>query len=165
MANGSTNDEADRRATGAGRPKDDPDDAGADMRPGLTGGGANYLPETDRAGGAVGNAAAAEGTVGAVGEMDFTGAPAGTTGGAAASGGSGSGETRGGGPGGGAAASGGTGPGVAGAGPQSVESTLAVLGDRELSSAEPSPTSFGGAGGAAAGESDAASDDARTDGG
>jgi hypothetical protein len=73
-----------------------------DFRPGVTGGGRNYLPE----GGRASDASSAEGTVGAVGEMDLAGAPAGT----ASAGGSAAGVTEGGGPGGGAKSSGGTGP-------------------------------------------------------
>lgn len=119
------------------------DDAGAEdgvARPGVTGGGANYLPESEDRAGARGenrgsDAAAAEGTVGAVGEMDFTGAPAGTSGAGGVSGGSPAGESRGGGTGEGAQSTGGTGPAPAQGdpGPQSAESTTAFLGDREAS--------------------------------
>ena len=114
------------------------DDAGAEddvSRPGVTGGGANYLPASDDRARAGSDAASAEGTTGAVGEMDFTGAPAGTSGAGGLSGGSPAGETRGGGTGEGAMSTGGTGPAPArgDAGPQSAESTTAFLGDREPS--------------------------------
>ena len=60
-------DDADRFAAGTGGP--DAERAEDDqMRPGVTGGGRNYLPETGRA---EGDADRAEGTVGAVGEMDI----------------------------------------------------------------------------------------------
>jgi hypothetical protein len=101
-------DDVDRFAAGTGgtdaeRAEDD------EMRPGVTGGGPNYLPETGRA---EGDADRAPGTVGAVGEMDFTGAPAGPSGASGPSGGSSAGESSGGGPGGGSRSGGGTGPGV-----------------------------------------------------
>lgn len=121
-------DEADRFAAGSGgsdaeRAEDD------EMRPGVTGGGRSYLPETGRA---AGDADRAEGTVGAVGEMDFTGAPAGPGGGGGPSGGGGAGASVGGSSaGGGAMSSGGAGPDAADAGPQSVASTTAALGDTE----------------------------------
>lgn len=97
-----TEDRPDRFASGSGGDRDG--DAGQaerdDFRPGVTGGGSNYLPT----GAQTSDASSAEGTVGAVGEMDLTGAPAGT------SGESPTGETEGGGPGGGAKSGGGTGP-------------------------------------------------------
>jgi len=78
-------DDADRFAAGTGGP--DAERAEDDqMRPGVTGGGRNYLPETGRA---EGDADRAEGTVGAVGEMDITGAPAGPGGASGPSGGTG----------------------------------------------------------------------------
>lgn len=129
-------DDADRFAAGSGsteaeRAEDD------EMRPGVTGGGRTYVPETGRA---EGDADRAEGTIGAVGEMDFTGAPAGPGGGGGPSGGSGAGASVGGGPGGGAMSSGGAGPAAGDAGPQSIASTTAALGDTEPA------TSGGGAG-------------------
>jgi hypothetical protein len=135
--------EADRFAHGTGgtEPKQAEKDS---FRPGETGGGQTTLPDTGRAD-ASGGAGHAEGSEGAVGEMDFTGAPAGPAGGSGPSGGSGAGETRGGGPGSGSTTSGGTGPGVAGAGPQSIESTTAALGDME-------PSAGSGTGGATAAE-------------
>jgi hypothetical protein len=117
-------DEADTFAAGTGGPEGEraEDDQ---FRPGVTGGGQAYLPETGRD---EGGADRAEGAIGAVGEMDFTGAPAGPGGASGPSGGSGAGESVGGGTGGGATSSGGTGPSPADAGPQSIESTTAVLG-------------------------------------
>jgi hypothetical protein len=115
MADEKNNYEADRFAAGTGlTDQTDADMNPHDLKPGVEGRGATYLPGTgdgnDRAGSA---ASSAEGTVGAVGEMDFLGNPAGSTAAGGASGGSASGETRGGGTGGGAASSGGTGPGDA----------------------------------------------------
>lgn len=155
-------DNADRYAAGSGGTESDAKAAEKDgMRPGITGGGTNYLPETGRASTEGSGAEQAAGTVGAVGEMDITGAPAGPAGGSGISGGSGAGETQGGGPGGGGAASGGgTGPSAADAGPQSLASTVAVLGDRELSTGQEGMGGAGGTGGA--GGSDVAGDDART---
>ena len=104
-------DEADRFAAGTGggadgeRAEDD-----EKMRPGVTGGGATYLPESGRARAEGAGADRAEGTIGAVGEMDFTGAPAGPGGAGGASGGTGAGESAGGGTGGGSMSTGGTGP-------------------------------------------------------
>ena len=138
--------EADRFAHGTGSTETKQAEKDS-FRPGETGGGRTTLPDTGRAE-AGGGAAHAEGTEGAVGEMDFTGAPAGPGGGSGPAGGSAAGETQGGGPGGGTATSGGTGAGVAGAGPQSVESTTAALGDMEPSA---------GSGGAS--RSEAAGDD------
>jgi hypothetical protein len=149
-------DEADRFAAGTGN-TDAPRAEDDDMRPGVTAGGATYLPETGRA--AAGGADRTEGTIGAVGEMDITGAPAGPGGAGGPSGGTGAGETRGGGTGGGSMATGGAGPSPADAGPQSGESTAAFLGDRELSTAVPASGTGGavGAGGeGGAGGSDAA---------
>ena len=161
MANGKNEYEANRRAAGAGEPFEDGDENNV-ARPGVAGGGAAFLPSTDRDSGGQSDASAAEGTVGAHGEMDITGAPAGTSGRGGPSGGSAAGQTLGGGTGGGAMASGGTGPGVTGPGPQSVESTLAVLGDNEPS------TMQGGSGGASGtggeGGSDAAGESATTGG-
>ena len=132
--------EADRFAHGTGRTeKHEAEKDG--FRPGVTGGGQTTVPDTGRAepGSAAGHAegwagAGAEANAaGAVGEMDFTGAPAGPAGGTGPSGGSAAGGSQGGGPGGGAVTSGGMGAGVAGAGPQSIESTTAALGDMEPS--------------------------------
>ncbi|HYO62844.1 MAG TPA: hypothetical protein VER08_04225 [Pyrinomonadaceae bacterium] len=150
-------DEADTFAAGTGG--DDAERAEDDqMRPGVTGGGGVYLPETGRA---EGSADRAEGTVGAVGEMDFTGAPAGTAGTGGASGGSAAASSLGGGPGGGAMSTGGTGAGTADAeGTQSVRNTLSALGDNEPSLM---PGGSGGAGGTGgAGGSDAAGESATT---
>jgi len=102
-------DRPDRFAAGSGGDRDgDPGEAGRDdSRPGVTGGGANYLPT----GAQTSDASSAEGTIGAAGEMDVTGAPAGTAGsGGVSGGGSSAGTTEGGGPGGGARSGGGTGP-------------------------------------------------------
>lgn len=98
-------DRPDRFAAGTRGDRDgDPGEAERDdFRPGVTGGGSNYLPT----GAPTSDASNAEGTIGAVGEMDVTGAPAGSGG---VSGGSPAGATEGGGPGGGARSSGGTGP-------------------------------------------------------
>lgn len=151
-------DRPDRYATGTGQANTDAGEAERDeFRPGTTGGGTVQLPDAGRASMKGTGADQSEGTIGAVGEMDITGAPAGPTGGSSLSGGSGSGESQGGGPGGGASASGGTGPAPADDGPQSIRSTLAVLGDGELSTTNSGASGTGGAGG-----SDAAGDDART---
>lgn len=159
MANGKNEYDADRQAAGAGRPRDDRDEAEDVSRPGVTGGGVNYLPDTGR--GQDSDAASAPGTVGAVGEMDFTGAPAGTAGTGGASGGSAAASSLGGGPGGGAMSTGGTGAGTADAeGTQSVRNTLSALGDNEPSLM---PGGSGGAGGTGgAGGSDAAGESATT---
>jgi hypothetical protein len=123
-------DRADRYTAGTGGADTDTKAAEKDdMRPGVTGGGRTYLPETGRARAEGTGADQAEGTIGAVGEMDITGAPAGPGGG----GSGGSGETQGGGPGGGAASSGGTGPASGDEGPQSIANTVAALNDREPS--------------------------------
>jgi hypothetical protein len=122
-------DDADRFAAGTGesaKKQAERDQA----RPGEEGVRTTALPETGRA--AQSGADRAPGTVGAVGEMDLTGSPAGPGGAAGASGGSG--ESAGGGPGGGAMSSGGAGTRPADAGAQSVESTLAALGDRDQAS-------------------------------
>ena len=161
MAEKNANDVPDRFAHGAGGA-----DAGEprpeDLKPGVTGGGTNALPGS----GESSDASRADGTIGAVGEMDFTGAPAGTSGRGGVSGGSAAGESQGGGTGGGSVSGGGTGPGVSGAGPQSVESTTAFLGDREVSvpgSGAGLAGSAGGAGGTGgAGGSDVAGDSAVT---
>jgi hypothetical protein len=155
MSNNRT-DDADRYATGSGGTDDEKEAERDGMRPGTTGGGARSVPDTGRADEGV-DAAHAEGTIGAIGEMDFTGAPAGPAGGSGPSGGSGTGASLGGGPGGGAAASGGTGPSSADAGPQSIESTVAVLGDRELSTSSTPESNSGASGG-----SDIAGDSATT---
>jgi hypothetical protein len=112
------------------------------------------------------SAAIAEGTIGAVGEMDFTGAPAGTTGARHVSGARPAGVTQGGGTGDGSMTTGGTGPGIPEPGPQSVESTVAVLGDRKLGvGRDASGTGgMGGAGGTGgAGGSDAATESERSE--
>lgn len=96
-------DKPDRFAAGSGGGETDAAERD-DFRPGVTGGGQNYLPT----GGQTSGASDAEGTIGAVGEMDFTGSPAGTAGASPA------GATEGGGPGGGAKSGGGTGPADAG---------------------------------------------------
>lgn len=137
MTRKTSNDEADRFASGTGAgttPTAGTTDTGVsnidDVNPGATRGSGTQLPDAGRAS----DASSAEGTIGAVGEMDFTGAPAGTSGASSVSGAGSTGETYGGGPGGGGAMSmGGTGPGTApdDPGPQSIESTLAVLGDNE----------------------------------
>lgn len=155
-------DRADRFASGTG-------DANAgkaenEIFPGIKGGDRIYLPQSG--GGAEGSGASSvEGTIGAVGEMDLMGAPAGTSVAGGVSGGSSAGESQGGGPGGGAMSGGGTGPAAGDAGPQSIESTVAVLGDRELSGATDT-SGTGGSGGAGgtdgAGGSDVAGDDAPT---
>ena len=166
MAEGKTsNDAVDRYASGTGRTDAGP--AENDIaRPGVTG-GTTYLPETGRARAEGTGADSAEGTIGAVGEMDFTGAPAGPSGAGSMSGGSGAGESQGGGPGGGAVSGGGIGPGAGDAGPQSIQSTVAFLGDRELSTSTVDAGRTGGMGGASgtggAGGSDIAGDDAATD--
>jgi hypothetical protein len=129
--------------------------------PGVTGGGTTYVPPAGPADDARESASSVEGTIGAVGEMDFTGAPAGTTGASHVSGASPAGITQGGGPGEGMMTTGGTGPGIPGPGPQSVESTVAILGDRELGvGRDASGTGgMGGAGGTGgAGGSDSAAE-------
>jgi hypothetical protein len=136
-----------------------------EMLPGVTGGDRAYLPQSGGADVEGSNASSAEGTVGAVGEMDLTGAPAGTSGAGGISGGSSAGESQGGGPGGGAMSGGGVGPAAGDAGPQSIESTIAFLGDRELSGGNDAGGTggSGGAGGTGgAGGSDVAGDDALT---
>ena len=136
-----------------------------EMLPGVAGGDRTYLPQSDDTGVEGSNASSAEGTIGAVGEMDLTGAPAGTSGAGGISGGSSAGESQGGGPGGGAMSSGGTGPAAGDAGPQSIQSTVAFLGDRELSGGIDAGGTggSGGAGGTGgAGGSDVAGDDALT---
>ena len=126
--------QADRFAAGSGGATNNEDNDPTGALPGVTPGVATILPDA----GAASDESRAEGTIGAVGEMDFTGAPAGTTSGAGSlSGGNSADETRGGASGGagGAASGGGTAPGTSpdNPGPQSVESTLAVLGDNEQS--------------------------------
>lgn len=125
--------QADRVASGTGRTTNDEERDPTDMLPGVTARGATVLPDT----GGSSDASRAEGTIGAVGETDFTGAPAGTSGASSLSGASSSGDTQGGASGGagGATSSGGTGTGTSpdDPGPQSIESTLAVLGDSEQS--------------------------------
>ena len=161
MADEKTSKEADRFATG-GANQTDADVNPQELMPGVVGRGSTVLPNSGR--NDESSAARAEGTIGAVGEMDFTGRPAGTGGASSVSGGSGAGASQGGGPG-GAASTGGAGPRAADAGPQSVESTLSALGDRELSNAA-NAAGIGGAGGASGtggeGGSDAAPDSALT---
>lgn len=141
MAEQDRADAPDRFAHGTGRTETHEAEKDG-FRPGVEGGGPTTLPDTGRAE-AGGTAAHAEGwagagaQAGAVGEMDFTGEPAGPGGGTGPSGGSASAETQGGGPGSGSVTSGGTGAGVAGPGPQSIESTTAVLGDTESPSTGP----------------------------
>jgi hypothetical protein len=144
-------DDADRFAAGTGqsaKKQAEQDDA----RPGEAGVRTTALPETGRA--ASTGADRAPDTIGAVGEMDLTGRPAGPGGASGASGGSG--ESAGGGPGGGAISSGGAGTRPADAGAQSVESTLAVLGDRDQA-----PTTAGEGGRAAAGQAESDTTDER----
>ena len=157
-------DEADRFAAGTGGGDEERAEDDEKMRPGVTARGATYLPDTGRASGDGSGADRAEGTVGAVGEMDFNGAPAGPGGASGPSGGTGAGESAGGGTGGGSMSSGGAGPAAADAGPQSIRSTTAVLGDRELSTAsDPAGAGGGGASGTGGeGGSDVAADDAVT---
>lgn len=139
--------EADRFASGMRGA--DRDDAEGDVMPGVTGGERTYLPGSGGTQGEGSAASGAEGTIGAVGEMDITGSPAGTASSGPVSGGSGAGQAEGGGPGGGAMSSGGTGPGTADAGgPQTIESTLERLGDRELAAGA------GGAGGSGTADDD-----------
>jgi hypothetical protein len=142
MAEQDRADAPDRFAHGTGRTETHQAERDS-FRPGETGGGQTTLPDAGRA--SASGANRAEGTEGAVGEMDLTGSPAGPGGGSGPSGGSAAGESRGGGTLGGAASSGGTGAGVAGAGPQSIESTTAALGDMEPSA---------GTGGASRAETD-----------
>jgi hypothetical protein len=159
MAEQKKDGEADRFASGTGRT--DRDKAHQDdIAPGVTGGDTTYVPPAGPADTARESAASAEGTIGAVGEMDFTGAPAGTTGASHVSGASPAGITQGGGPGDGTMTTGGTGPGIPGPGPQSVESTVAILGDRELGvGRDASGTGgMGGAGGTGASDAAAESD-------
>jgi hypothetical protein len=130
MAEQMENREADRFAAGTGR-TDTNEAREGEIMPGVTGGGTNYVPPAGPADATRESPASAEGTIGAVGEMDFTGAPAGTTGASHVSGANPAGITQGGGPGDGSMTTGGTGPGIPGPGPQSVESTVAILGDRE----------------------------------
>jgi|GEM_PF-1769576 len=138
-------DDADRFAAGTGESAAKPGERD-EARPGESGVRTTALPETGRAGAS--GADRAPGTVGAVGEMDLTGSPAGPGGASGPSGGAG--ESAGGGPGGGATSTGGAGTRPADAGAQSVESTLAVLGDREQA-----PTSGeGGRGASSRAESD-----------
>jgi len=152
-------DEADRYASGTGR-MDVGESKGDDVMPGTTGGGATYLPASGRSEARGTSASSAAATIGAVGEMDFTGAPAGSSGGSSA------GETLGGGPGGGAISRGGAATRGGDAGPQSIESTASVPGDRELSTGTDT-SGTGGSGGAGgiggAGGSDIAGDSASTD--
>lgn len=163
MADEKTNREADRKVATGGANQTDDDVDPYTLMPGVVGRGSTVLPNSGRDDES--SAARAEGTIGAAGEMDLTGRPAGTGGAAGMSGGSAAGASQGGGPGGGAASSGGAGPRAADAGPQSAESTLAALGDRELSNA-PDAAGIGGAGGASGtggeGGSDAAPDSALT---
>jgi hypothetical protein len=145
MSQQQSSDEADRFAAGTGESatkQAEHDQA----RPGESGVRTTALPETGRA--AASGADRAPGTIGAVGEMDLTGSPAGPGGASGASGGAG--QSAGGGPGGGAISSGGAGTRPADAGAQSVESTLAVLGDRDQSPT----TAEGGTGRAAAGQAE-----------
>jgi hypothetical protein len=155
-------DRPDRLASGTGGAN--AGKADNEMLPGVKGGGRVYLPQSGDTGVEGSHASSAEGTIGAVGEMDLTGAPAGTGGGGGISGGSSAGESQGGGPGGGAMSSGGTGPAAGDAGPQSIESTMAFLGDRNLSGGtDTGGTGGSGAGGTGgAGGSDVAGDDALT---
>ncbi|HZI17904.1 MAG TPA: hypothetical protein VEY09_04845 [Pyrinomonadaceae bacterium] len=146
-------DDDDRFAAGAGesaKKEAEQDHA----RPGEAGVRTTVLPETGRAA-AGGGADHAPETVGAVGEMDLTGRPAGPGGASGPSGGSG--QSAGGGPGGGAISTGGPGTRPADAGAQSVESTLAALGDREQA-----PVSgAGGEGRGAAGQAESDTTDER----
>ena len=166
----SSSGETDRFASGTGR-SDAEKTERDDTRPGVTGGGTTALPAVGQADAEGTTADSAEGTIGAVGEMDITGAPAGTSGTSGLSGTSAAGQSRGGGPGaGGATTTGGTGPGTKDSdpGPQSAASTIAFLGDRELSSIDSAGTGgAGGAGGAGgtggAGGSDIAGENAKTD--
>jgi hypothetical protein len=110
------NQEADRFASGTGRTAERDATRADDFRPGVTGGGTAYLPDTGRTTvEGTNNAASAEGTIGAVGEMDVTGAPAGTSAASGLSGANPGGESSGGGPGGGSTSGGGTGVGTGGA--------------------------------------------------
>lgn len=166
MADEKENREADRFASGTGAATGADSAANDDMLPGVTGGGTTYVPDTGGSGSSTADAASVEGTIGAVGEMDITGAPAGTSGASTISGQSAGGETSGGGPGGGSVAGGGTGPAPSGpGGPQSAQSTLDALGDRELASGGESggAGSMGGAGGTGgAGGSDVAPESGTT---
>ncbi|HEV7858331.1 MAG TPA: hypothetical protein VGO91_06845 [Pyrinomonadaceae bacterium] len=116
MTEGSENKEADRFASGTGRTEDRDSTRTDELRPGVTGGGTAYLPDTGRTTVEEANAANVQGTIGAVGEMDITGAPAGMSTASSLSGASPTGESSGGGPGGGSTSSGGTGVGTDGAG-------------------------------------------------